>query len=40
MNRPTKNEVSKPTDAVKAKVIDHVVIRDKKTGKELINKRG
>jgi len=35
-----KPEVKKPNEIIKAHAMDHICIRDKKTGKELVNKRG
>lgn len=43
MNTPSENtEKDKKANVEKAmyRVVDHVVIKDKKTGKQLLNRRG
>ena len=39
-DKDKKKDKKKPNDTMKANAMDHFVIRDKQTNKDIINKRG
>lgn len=40
INKDSRNKKDKPDDTTKVDVSAHLTIKDKDTGKELVNKRG
>lgn len=39
-NKTTNDDLKHKTEKAMYRVCDHVIIKDKKTGKQLVNKRG
>ena len=40
MKKNSNTDKKKPSDSVKISVTDHIKIKDKSTGKDLLNRRG